>query len=201
MDIKGKSLDFKHIVENRKLPGLLIFDKSNGDLLFRNPLVDSRILDEKEYSDWLVEQFNVFPASTLQKQSAERVEDDFSMERVVKTVICFDKQYYGMLAFTLANESHGQGKEIVVVLVEEISGEISSERLDDHLRRMSGSFRFSPRETEVLQELQLGRTDKMIASTLQISPETVHGYVKSIRGKMGVSTRTAIMHKLFTQPA
>ena len=181
------TLDLKHIAERRKLPGLLIFDKSDGHVLFRNPLVDSNVLDKRKYRDWIVKQFNILPASP-KSQSEEQVEDDPSMELVVKTVICSDKQYYAISAFTLANEP--QDPTVVAVLVEEIS----NKRLD--LCRLRGSFHFTPRETEVINELQFGRTDKMIANELKISPETVRGYVKSIRGKLGVSTRTAIIYKL-----
>lgn len=192
--MEEKKLDFKHIIENRKQPDLFIFDKSNGDILYRNPIVDSNILDEKKLLNWIVEQFNISPASSLRKQPEEQVEDDASMEHIVKTVICSDNKYYGILAFTLATDPQDQDPAVVAVVVEEISEEISNERLDLH--RLCGSFHFTPRETEVIKELQLGRTDKMIANELQISPETVRGYVKSIRGKLGVSTRTAIMHKL-----
>ena len=194
MDMGEKSLDLMQIVENRKLPGLLLFDRKNGDILFRNSLVDNLILNKQEHFDWIVEQFKVLPSSLSKRQFQQQVVNNSSMERVVKTVICMDKQCYGILAFILSNEPQDPG--VVAVLVEEISEEISIERLD--LRRLSTSFHFSPRETEVIKELQLGRTDKMIASELQISPETVHGYVKSIRGKLGVSTRTAIVHKLYT---
>jgi DNA-binding CsgD family transcriptional regulator len=193
--MEGKNLE--HIIENRKLPGLLLFDSSTGSILFRNPHVDSFVLDEKEHLEGIVEQFNNdLSASPSKKQPEEQVEIDPSVDNVVKTVICSEKRCYGILAFTLADESQDQNSAVVAILVEEISEEISIERLD--LRKLSDSFHLSPRETQVIKELQLGRTDKMIAANLKISPETVHGYVKSIRGKLGVSTRTAIVHKLFS---
>jgi DNA-binding CsgD family transcriptional regulator len=188
----ANSLDLKHIVENRKLPRLLLIDMNNKNILFQNPLVDNNILDEKEHIDWIVEQFKVLPASSPKKQS----EDDLLMNRVVKTVICSNEHYYGVLGFTVVNKSQDQDSSVIAILIEEISEEISTQRLDLH--RLNGSFHFSPRETEVIKMLELGRTDKMIATELQISPETVHGYVKSIRGKLGVSTRTAIVHKLYS---
>lgn len=192
----ANSLDLKHIVEYRKLPRLLLIDRNNKNILFQNPLVDNNILDEKEHIDWIVEQFKVLPASSPNKQSEEQIKNDLLMERVVKTVICSNGHYYGVLGFTVVNESQNQDPSVIAILIEEISEEISTQRLDLH--RLNGSFHFSPRETEVIKNLQLGRTDKMIATELQISPETVHGYVKSIRGKLGVSTRTAIVHKLYT---
>ena len=192
----ANSLDLKQIVENRKLPGLLLIDRNNKNILFRNPLVDNDILDEKEHLDWIVEQFNVLPDSSSKNQSEQQVKNGPLMERVVKTVVCSNKHYYGILSFTVVNESQDQDSSVIAILIEEISEEISTQRLDLH--RLNGSFHFSPRETEVIKMLELGRTDKMIATELQISPETVHGYVKSIRGKLGVSTRTAIVHKLYS---
>ena len=56
------------------------------------------------------------------------------------------------------------------------------------------TFHLSCREIEVIQALLLGDTDKVIARAIGISPETVRGYLKSIRAKLRVSTRTAIVH-------
>ena len=49
----------------------------------------------------------------------------------------------------------------------------------------------SPRETEVLQLLVDGRTDREIAETLFISPRTAQGHVANIFNKLGVNSRTA----------
>jgi len=59
------------------------------------------------------------------------------------------------------------------------------------------SYRLSPREISVITALAAGKTDKGIAMTLDVSPETVRWYLKNIRTKMEVSTRTAILHKVF----
>ena len=61
------------------------------------------------------------------------------------------------------------------------------------LHNMKGLFRLSKREADVVQELVSGSTDKQIANQLGISVETVRAYLKSIRAKLGVSTRTAIV--------
>ncbi len=49
----------------------------------------------------------------------------------------------------------------------------------------------SPRETEVLQLLVDGRTDREIAEALFISPRTAQGHVANIFNKLGVNSRTA----------
>lgn len=48
----------------------------------------------------------------------------------------------------------------------------------------------TPRETEVLQHLSLGQSNKEIAANLVISVKTVEVHVSSILGKLGVSSRT-----------
>ncbi|MGI0025698.1 MAG: helix-turn-helix transcriptional regulator [Nitrososphaera sp.] len=57
-------------------------------------------------------------------------------------------------------------------------------------------YKFSPREITIVQALAIGKTDKEIASMLKMSPKTVRWHLKTIRTKMGVKTRTAIVHKL-----
>jgi len=39
-------------------------------------------------------------------------------------------------------------------------------------------------------------TNKEIASVLKLSPETVHGYVKSVMKKTGASTRAGIVGRV-----
>lgn len=53
------------------------------------------------------------------------------------------------------------------------------------------SVTLSARETEVLNLLVLGRTDREIAEALFVSVRTAHGHVAKIFAKLGVSTRTA----------
>lgn len=47
----------------------------------------------------------------------------------------------------------------------------------------------SPRETEVLKLVEQGRSNKEIARTLSLSPDTVKWYLKNVFIKLGVSTR------------
>ncbi len=75
-------------------------------------------------------------------------------------------------------------------LIEPI-GNPKSGNLD--LENVKGLFRLSKREAEVVEELVSGGTDKEIAQQLGIGVETVRAYLKSVRAKLGVSTRTAIV--------
>jgi DNA-binding NarL/FixJ family response regulator len=47
------------------------------------------------------------------------------------------------------------------------------------------------REVEVLRLVAEGLTDQAIADQLVVSPRTVHAHLRSIYGKLEVSTRTA----------
>ena len=76
------------------------------------------------------------------------------------------------------------------VLVDPV-GDPQSGNVD--LRKVKGLFRLSNREADVVEELVSGSTDKEIAQELGISVETVRAYLKSVRAKLGVSTRTAIV--------
>jgi len=64
------------------------------------------------------------------------------------------------------------------------------------MRQAQQLYNLSPRETSVITALAAGKTDKAIAITLDVSPETVRWYLKNVRYKMGVSTRTGILHKV-----
>ncbi len=51
------------------------------------------------------------------------------------------------------------------------------------------------REVEVVRLLAEGLTDREIASRLVISPRTVHAHLRTIYGKLEVSTRTAAAYE------
>ncbi len=63
----------------------------------------------------------------------------------------------------------------------------------------------TPRETAVLEQLALGRSNKQIAQELSLGIRTVEGYVSNILAKLGVGSRTeavthAISHRLVSTP-
>lgn len=62
----------------------------------------------------------------------------------------------------------------------------SIEEASDVLARRFG---LSPRETEVLRQLALGRSAERIGGLLGISPNTVRSHVGSIHGKLGIQSR------------
>lgn len=64
----------------------------------------------------------------------------------------------------------------------------------------------TPRENDVLEQLAMGRSNKQIASALQLGTRTVEGYVSNLLAKLGVTSRTeavthAISHHLVDAPS
>lgn len=63
--------------------------------------------------------------------------------------------------------------------------------IGEHDRR--GNIRLTEREKEILGYLQMGMTNKEMAKELNISPETVKIYVKSVGDKLGSRNRTDLI--------
>jgi DNA-binding CsgD family transcriptional regulator len=60
----------------------------------------------------------------------------------------------------------------------------------DHSARLSGRDGLTARERDVLAMISRGCSNKRIARTLEISPETVKSHVKHVFLKLKVCTRT-----------
>ena len=63
------------------------------------------------------------------------------------------------------------------------------------LRRDERSPLLTFREREVLECLLTGASEKEVASSLEISPQTVHAHVKSLYRGFGVASRAQLMAK------
>jgi DNA-binding CsgD family transcriptional regulator len=62
--------------------------------------------------------------------------------------------------------------------------------------KVKETFRLSNRELDVLQALMSGDKDKEIARVLGVTAGTIRAYLKSIRAKLRVKTRTAIVNRV-----
>ena len=69
------------------------------------------------------------------------------------------------------------------------------EHLELRTAAQPGEPRLTPRERDVLQGLLQGASEKQVAAELGISPQTVHGRVKSIYMAYGVSSRSELLVK------
>jgi DNA-binding CsgD family transcriptional regulator len=67
------------------------------------------------------------------------------------------------------------------------------------IAQVSERFHLSTREREVLPYLLNGLTTKEIASGMDISPNTVKVFLRMMMVKMGVSTRSGIVGKAFSE--
>jgi len=65
--------------------------------------------------------------------------------------------------------------------------------LEERAAGRRGEPRLTPRERDVLQGLLQGSSEKQVAAELGISPQTVHGRVKSIYLAYGVSSRSELL--------
>jgi DNA-binding NarL/FixJ family response regulator len=63
----------------------------------------------------------------------------------------------------------------------EVASELAQHAMDDSL---------TGREIEVLKQISMGCSNKVVADRLQISEDTVKGHVRSILSKLGASDRT-----------
>ena len=84
--------------------------------------------------------------------------------------------------------------EAIIVLIQRVGPAIPDPV--DLMRR----YRLTRREAEVAQRLAYGRTDREIASELQLSPHTVRHHAESVFLKTGVSSRKALALHLSSSP-
>ncbi|HMJ53812.1 MAG TPA: helix-turn-helix transcriptional regulator [Polyangiaceae bacterium] len=75
-------------------------------------------------------------------------------------------------------------------LVGAVHAACSSFLNDAELRIVDG---LSPRLRETLHWLARGLTDKQVACELEVSPHTLHGYVKTLYRRLGVSSRLELL--------
>ena len=69
------------------------------------------------------------------------------------------------------------------------------------LSQVSRQFNLTPREREVLEYLLQGLASKAIANRMNISPNTVKAFLRTIMIKTGASSRSAMVGRiLLTQP-
>jgi DNA-binding CsgD family transcriptional regulator len=188
--------DFKltDILRRRHRPILFILDRS-GELVYsclpdkspqtdrQSPVITPRLLD-----DALEEARSLMDAKESEYDNIVRqVTINKPDEKCALVVL--EKQFWCVRLFELDSGIPNPNSHFAA-LIEPI-GDPQSGNLD--LEKVKGLFRLSKREADVVEELVSGNTDKAIANKLGISVETVRAYLKSVRAKLGVSTRTAIV--------
>ena len=182
------------ILRRRQRPMLFIMDEF-GDLVY-SCLPDESLPDERfaaVITPELIEQA-IKEARGLMK-AAEQMANSVVRQVVINkpgekcALVVIGNQFWCLRVFELDGGIIDAGSRFAV-LVDPI-GAPQSGNID--LQKVKGLFKLSKREAEVVEELVSGSTDKQIAQRLGISVETVRAYLKSVRAKLGVSTRTAIV--------
>ncbi|MGH9875221.1 MAG: helix-turn-helix transcriptional regulator [Pyrinomonadaceae bacterium] len=171
------------LAQNRRSPGLLVLT-ADGDVQFMNSTAKQYLTREE-----IVDRFLTELRRQVLSQPKGGVTGPAMNLPVVQLLFFLGESWYVVRGFWL--ESAGNGSAPVMGIVIE---SINLTRLD--MDRARKSYKFSPREITIVQALSKGQTDKEIALILKMSPETVRWHLKAIRTKMGVRTRTAIVHKL-----
>jgi DNA-binding CsgD family transcriptional regulator len=98
------------------------------------------------------------------------------------------RRLYGCQAFPVSGTAH----RAAVGLLLQRAGNLAID-----FAAIGRSFHLSPRECETVHHLVRGRTTKEIADGMGISPNTAKQFVRLIMAKMSVTTRTAIVAKIF----
>jgi DNA-binding CsgD family transcriptional regulator len=102
---------------------------------------------------------------------------------------------YTCRTFTLEPQEAESFHRATVLLLERNPFRVSA------LSQASQMFGFTPRENQTVELLLQGLTSKEIATRLDISPNTVKAFVRLVMVKMGVTTRSGIVGKIFISPA
>jgi DNA-binding CsgD family transcriptional regulator len=173
------------------MPGLLLFN-DHGQLLSVTPAADA-LLPARHRRPILQTVRQVLRTQIAKAPWATTVTDS-PVGPLNQTVLRSGTRTLGVQTFWLNHQAKRQ-QPLLAVLIERIApvraGLVG-------LGKAQRSFGLSPREMNVIEGLRNGMSDKEIASSLGIGFETVRDYLKAIRRKLGVSTRTAIISTILS---
>jgi DNA-binding CsgD family transcriptional regulator len=164
-------------------PGFILLDGSSFELLASNAEA-LQILN-----------FSVDPARTPKSKSLQghRVTSTL-LDKGSKTfvpVFTSGKRRYRCRSFPLDKGTNGASSNLIVLSLERCPGPALT------VANLSERFRLTPREGQIVQLLVEGLTSKEIANRLNLSPNTVRTFLHLVMVKMGTSTRSGILGKLF----
>jgi len=176
------------ILRKRRLPLLLIIDHE-GELLSSSVPDDAASHDHRLLGQALAEARSLFNSEFQDTNIARQLIIEKPGERCA--LVLLENEFFSLKLFPLHGPIDDITPDKYAALVEPIVKPLS-EGIDFH--RVQEKWRLSRREVDVLKALMSGVTDKEIARCLNVSVETVRAYLKSVRAKLGVVTRTAIVH-------
>jgi DNA-binding CsgD family transcriptional regulator len=101
------------------------------------------------------------------------------------------------MARALIGRVRGTGAGAVLLDVEVDGTRYQLTRCESSLPAAPQADGLSPRELEIARMVALGHANKTIARVLEISSWTVNTHLRRIFGKLGVTTRAAMVARLF----
>ncbi len=102
---------------------------------------------------------------------------------------------YGCAAYTLEAGISRSSSPAMVLLLQRL------EQTSVDIRHMAAQFHLTPRELETVEHLVRGLTTKEIAERMNVSPSTVNAFLRLVMVKVGVSNRSAVVHRILRPQA
>jgi len=178
------------ILRKRSRPLLFMIDE-RGELQFSSIPVEAPMVEHRLLNLAIAEAKHLFQGEFAADQQVRQLVVDKPGERCALVIL--EEQLYSLRLFPFYGPIEGMMLDTFAVLVEPVV-KPSTDRFD--FPKVQQAFSLSKRETDVLQILMTGDTDKSIAQDLGLSVETVRAYLKTVRVKLGVHTRAAIVHRV-----
>lgn len=178
------------ILRKRNRPLLLMIDK-DCDLKSSSVPADGPEIELRLVELALQEVRALFESEFKSEKNVRRLIVEKPGERCALVIL--DKQLFSLRIFPFYGPGKHEMLNLLALLVEPVTKPATEGIEFDKVREQFG---LSKRETDVLKALMSGETDKVLARDLGLSVETVRAYLKSIRMKLDVSTRTAVVHRV-----
>ncbi len=180
------------ILRKRHLPLMLVINHE-GELQYSSVPDSAQAHEHRLLGQALAEARNLFNSEFQTNGKNGRHAGEVVVEKPGErcALVMLDNEFHSLKLFPLHGPVDDLSEEKYAALVEPIVKPLS-EGID--YKHVKARWRLSNREVDVLKALMSGDTDKTIAKLLEVSVETVRAYQKSIRAKLGVGTRTAIVH-------
>lgn len=180
------------ILRKRRLPLLLIVDQK-GELISSSVSDAASPHDRLLLEQALAEARSLFDSEFRKSNIARQLIIEKPGERCA--LVLLENEFFSLKLFPLHGPGQDDASIAYAALVEPIVKPLFN-GID--FVNVQKKWHLSKREVDVIRALMGGDTDKEIARSLAVSVETVRAYLKSIRAKLGVATRTAIVHVVHT---
>jgi DNA-binding CsgD family transcriptional regulator len=179
------------ILRRRRRPLLLVID-SDGELLYSSVPESAPASEQRLLGQALGEARSLFHwQDTLETGEDDRTRSVIDGQGQRSVLVALGNEFFSLRVMRLHGTDDGSDQEEFAALVEPIVEPLTK---DIDFDRVKLKYRLSNREGDVLEALMTGQKDKEIAQRTGLTTGTVRSYLKSIRAKLGVTTRTAIVN-------